>query len=88
MKIEIEVPNEGPVIDGTVKLPDNSGVLPPFVVRVKCSQCGKDPQDLAYALMDKPCRCGRVASSLSSYLNPPAGQTSRSDGETGEARSK
>jgi hypothetical protein len=69
-KVEIEVPNEGPVVNGVVQLPDGSGVLPPFYVHLRCSQCGKDPRDLAYALMDKPCRCGRVAASLSSYLNP------------------
>jgi len=61
MKVEIELPNEGPVLHGLVQLPDGSGVLPPFVVRVKCSQCGKDPQDLAFLLKDKPCRCGRSA---------------------------
>lgn len=60
MKIEVEVPNEGPVVNGLVQLPDG-GVLPPFVVYVKCGQCGKHAQDLAFILKDKPCRCGRSA---------------------------
>jgi hypothetical protein len=65
VKVEVDLPNEGPVVNGLVQLPDGSGVLPPFVVRVKCDQCGKDPQDLAFLLKDKPCRCGRTAVQLS-----------------------
>lgn len=59
MKVEVELPNEGPVLHGMVQLADGSGVLPPFVVQVKCSQCGKDPQDLVWCFKDKPCQCGR-----------------------------
>jgi len=64
MKVEVEVPNEGPVIDGFVKLPDGSGVLPPFWIRIKCSQCGESPEFIADRIKDKPCRCGRTTVQL------------------------
>lgn len=65
MKVEVDLPNEGPVVNGLVQLPDGSGVLPPFVICLKCEQCGKDPQDLAYLLKKNgPCRCGRSAVQL------------------------
>lgn len=57
MKVEVEVPNEGPIVDGLVQLADGSGVLPPFVTRIECSQCGWSPEYIAVL----GCSCGRTA---------------------------
>jgi len=55
-------PNEGPIDNrGVVVLPDGSGVLPAFYNQWKCSQCGRDPQDVKFNGCGYSQPCGRLA---------------------------
>lgn len=54
-----EDPNEGPVVNGLVQIPD--GVLPPFYNEWKCSQCGRDPRDVKFNGCGYSRSCGRAA---------------------------